>query len=137
MFQKIKGSTGLDSAMAIYFMVIIGVGVSAFGLGRLSVDGGSADRVEQGLAIEGVQESIQNTPRSKPTATSVTPAISSQSQAGLPAGQAGNYVASKNGKLYYTRGCKAANRIKPENEVWFTNASEAESMGYTKSGSCQ
>lgn len=131
MFQKIKGYTGLDSAMAIYFMVIIGVGVSAFGLGRLSVDGGSAGRVEQGLAIEGVQEPIQNTPRSKLSATSVTPATSSQSQ-----GQ-GNYVASKNGKLYYTRGCKAANRIKPENEVWFTNAGEAESMGYTRSGSCQ
>jgi hypothetical protein len=128
MFQKIKGSTGLDSTTAIYFMVIIGVGVSAFGLGRLSV-GDASTKANQGIAIEGTYGSLQI-----PTETR----ISTTKASGIKAGsQAGNYVASKNGKLYYTRGCKAANRIKPENEVWFTDASEAESMGYTRSGSCK
>ena len=47
------------------------------------------------------------------------------------------YVASKNGKLYYPVNCKGANRIKPDNRVWFDTVTDAEKSGYTPSSSCK
>jgi hypothetical protein len=129
MFKKIKGSTGIDQTTAIYFMVIIVVGISAFGLGRLSAED-AISRGDEGIVIKDTQESLESVPRSQLSARKAS-AIKTESQAG------GNYVASKNGKLYYPRGCKGANRIKPENEVWFTSSSDAEKLGYAPSSSCK
>ncbi len=47
----------------------------------------------------------------------------------------GIYVGSKNGTKYYTPGCSATNRIKPENYIWFQSVEDATLQGYTK-GSC-
>ena len=47
----------------------------------------------------------------------------------------GSYVGSKNGTKYYTPGCPATNRIKPENYIWFQSVEDATLQGYTK-GSC-
>ncbi|HRH25059.1 MAG TPA: hypothetical protein PLQ20_01845 [Candidatus Paceibacterota bacterium] len=47
----------------------------------------------------------------------------------------GAYVGSKNGTKYYTPGCPATNRIKPENYIWFQSIEDATLQGYTK-GSC-
>jgi hypothetical protein len=47
----------------------------------------------------------------------------------------GKYVGSKNGTKYYTPGCKALNRIKPENYRWFQSAEDATLQGYSQ-GSC-
>lgn len=53
------------------------------------------------------------------------------------AGETGLFVASKNGTKYYPKGCKSADRIKPENQVWFATGEEAESRGYELSDQCQ
>jgi len=55
----------------------------------------------------------------------------------LPGDNAMNYVASKNGKLYYKPSCPTVKRIKEENKVWFTTALEAEKAGYKLSTSCK
>lgn len=47
----------------------------------------------------------------------------------------GAYVGSKNGTKYYTPGCPATNRIKPENYIWFQSVEDATLQGYSK-GSC-
>lgn len=47
-----------------------------------------------------------------------------------------NYVASINGKAYYPVNCKAAERIKEENKIWFTNSQEAEAQGYKLAQNC-
>jgi hypothetical protein len=47
------------------------------------------------------------------------------------------YVASKNGKMYYSLGCSGAKRIKKENEVWFSTSLDAEKSGYTRSSTCK
>ncbi len=57
--------------------------------------------------------------------------ITSSSQNSL-----GNFVASKNGSKYYPIGCKSASRIKPENQIFFANSTEATSRGYVLSDQC-
>ncbi|MEA3398978.1 MAG: hypothetical protein U9R00_00490 [Patescibacteria group bacterium] len=47
------------------------------------------------------------------------------------------YLASKNGKMYYTIGCSAANRILEKNIIYFSSNEEAELAGYQFSTSCQ
>lgn len=49
----------------------------------------------------------------------------------------GKYVASKNGEKYYPLDCGSANRIKPENKVFFDSTAEAERAGYTESQQCE
>ena len=46
-------------------------------------------------------------------------------------GGQGKYFGSKNGTKYYTPGCPAGNRIKPENYLWFENEADARLQGYT------
>lgn len=53
-----------------------------------------------------------------------------------PSAVAKNFMASVNGEKYYPMGCKAANRIKQENRVWFSSGQEAREMGYTPSVQC-
>lgn len=48
----------------------------------------------------------------------------------------GTFLASKNGQRYYPKNCAAANRIKPENRVWFASIVEAEKAGYTRAANC-
>lgn len=60
-------------------------------------------------------------------------AFPTHSKQGL--GQA-RFMASVNGEKYYPVGCKAANRIKEENRIWFSSEKEAREMGYTLSAQC-
>lgn len=45
-------------------------------------------------------------------------------------------VVSKNSDRYHFSWCSGAKRIKPENQIWFNSAAEAESRGYTLAGNC-
>ena len=45
-------------------------------------------------------------------------------------------VVSKNSDKYHYSFCSGAKRIKPENQIWFNSAQEAESRGYTLAGNC-
>ena len=45
-------------------------------------------------------------------------------------------VVSKNSDKYHYSWCSGAKRIKPENQIWFTSAQEAESRGYILAGNC-
>ncbi len=47
------------------------------------------------------------------------------------------FVASKNGQKYYPPDCASANRIKEENRVYYTSATEAEADGKELSSQCQ
>jgi hypothetical protein len=48
----------------------------------------------------------------------------------------GAFVASRNGKKYYPPDCPAANRIKPENRIWFASVREAQETGYEPAANC-
>jgi len=44
--------------------------------------------------------------------------------------KAKRYVGSKNSNVYHYPSCEWAQRIKPENEIWFSNIMEARARGY-------
>ena len=45
-------------------------------------------------------------------------------------------VVSKNFDKYHYSWCSGGKRIKPENQIWFNSAQEAESKGYVLAGNC-
>ena len=49
---------------------------------------------------------------------------------------AGDFFSSKTGKVYYSKNCKAGNRVKAENRVYYASKSDAEFEGLTLSKSC-
>ncbi|MES2930195.1 MAG: hypothetical protein V4665_00205 [Patescibacteria group bacterium] len=130
-FYKIKGFRAIDKMDLLYVFVILGVAVSSFGLGRLSV--GNKAQADDSIII--TKSPVPNEKAGQGTGQT-RPRIASQDMPRAPTGQK-NFVASKNGKLYYRKGCKAANRIKSENEVWFSSESDAEKSGYKPSSSCK
>lgn len=95
------------------------VGLSCFGLGRLSVSGAGEPRL------------VIHQPAVQVAAVGNVPAASAQA----PKGQ-GAYVASKSGTKYYLPSCGGASRIKEENKVWFSSAAEAEAQGYGPAANC-
>lgn len=44
----------------------------------------------------------------------------------------GQFVASKSGAVYHWPWCSWAQKIKPENQVWFTTEQEAQAAGYKR-----
>jgi hypothetical protein len=45
------------------------------------------------------------------------------------------WVASSRGQVYYRRGCSNANRLAPENRIYFRTEEEAQRAGYRRSAS--
>jgi len=90
-------------------LVVVLVGLSAFGLGRLSVTG---------------------LPATASIAQDKAP-YSAESTKGL-----GNYVASKAGTKYYLPSCAGASNIKEENRVYFVSVAQAQAAGYTAAANC-
>ena len=90
--------------------IIVLVGLTSFGLGRLSAleeqKGDLIIRESQGVVV-------------------------AQAPAGLH-----NFVASRNGERYYIPTCSGAQRIKEENKIWFASEEEARSAGYTPAAGC-
>lgn len=133
-FNKIKSKFDIDKFTFMYFCIIVLVGFSSFGLGRLSVksDISSSNQI--------ITQKVEQT-NVKPKELNESILIKKNEL--LPEfknrelEQEKKFVASKNGKLYYSLGCKAANRIKPENEVWFRSESDAIKSGYSASTSCK
>jgi hypothetical protein len=126
-FHKIKGNTGIDKITILYLFIIVGVGIGSFGLGRISVKNGS--NVDSGVTIiEGSTNAYKQEKNIDNTQISITQPISTTEK---------RYVASKNGKMYYSLGCGGAKRIKKENEVWFSTEQDALKSGYSKSSTCK
>ncbi len=108
-------------------LVVVLVGVGAFGLGRLSAlpaHKGVLQIYAPGPAAAGEAARVLATPSQAPT----RPPIDKN--------QPKNFVASKNGTKYYAPGCPGAARIKAENQVWFGTPEAAEAAGYTLAANC-
>lgn len=94
-------------------LIILLVGLSAFGLGRLSA------KPHEGARL------IINTPESQ--------------VAGVGQALVGNekaYVASKSGTKYYLPTCSGASRIQEENKVYFATQTQARVAGYEPAANC-
>ena len=101
-------------------VILVLIGLTAFGLGRLSTAG------EQGPRLI-----INNAP-----AVTQTLRPSSGQAAVAASKDKGAYVASKSGTKYYLPHCSGAARILPENLLWFATVAEAQAAGYTAAANC-
>lgn len=54
-----------------------------------------------------------------------------------PSASSAQVFGSKSGKVYYTENCKAGERVKKENRVYFDTTDQAEEEGYTQSKLCK
>jgi hypothetical protein len=125
LIHKIKSKTGIDKVTFVYLCIIVGVAVGSFGLGRLSLDNNTNE--SDNIIIEEEENSLVNQNENNGVVSTTQPIQSGEKK----------YVASKNGKMYYSIGCSGAKRIKPENEVWFSTTEDAEKSGYALSSTCK
>lgn len=122
--DKIKGKGAIDRKTVMFLCMLLGLGMAAFGY------------VEQLSAPSSGPDSeivFTQTPGTTALVAPDTQTASSYS----PVSSAKNFVASKNGKLYYSATCSGANRILPKNQIWFQASDQAEKLGYTLAASCK
>lgn len=101
----------IDKKSIALIAIIVLLGTASFGLGRMSV---------------------ANEYRVTSTAKIITPELP---ELKLDESKYA-FVASKSGSVYYPKGCKGINRIKPENRVFFESKEEAERGGLKPAASC-
>jgi hypothetical protein len=137
--DKIKGYGYLDKTGLLYVLLVLGVGIASFGLGRLSVAGiGSHSDNGDILISDSLKASVATLGVAGAGSVSSNESqLGDQSVRATSMSNSGSYVASKSGKLYYTASCSGAKRILNKNKVWFDAASDAEKSGYTRATSCK
>ena len=122
--SEVGNTQGLLAKGSVFFIILaILVGAGSFGLGRLTKisDAKEPIVVEKPTQVAGVE-------------TIAPPIVPEREIAGTTTGQ---FVASKNGKKYFTVGCSAAKTIKEENKVYFGSQDEAKKAGYEASTMCK
>lgn len=135
---KFKTSLQRVPEEAILVALIVLVGVSGFGLGRLSALESSREPVRIIAPGGGVPEAVehstvetQNAARSTSQAASVKSAVNQ-----IETGDSGAVVASKNSTKYHLPWCSGAKRISEANKITFASKAEAEKAGYTAAANC-
>lgn len=129
--DKLREFKGLfRNADIMLTVLIIGVSLVSFYLGRISVrDGLSSDITAQKALKASLQESATSPTRNEASPTPTITNSQSESQKG--------YVASKSGTKYHLPWCGSAKQIKEENKIWFATKEEAEKAGYTPASNCK
>ena len=128
-------SQGENAARYYTAAIIILVGLSSFGLGRLS----AIDDKREPITIGSVAEMVETAPppaegggaykQSASVATSVNPPSSTQLAAG------GKLMGSRNGTKYYFPWC--GSNIAEKNKIWFNSEAEAKAKGYSPAANCK
>ncbi len=106
---------------AFIVLLIILVGLSSFGLGRLS----ALSSREVPVSIYQAPSSLAAEDRTKTSGVS----LRERSVAAV--------VASKNGTKYHFPHCSGASRISEANRIEFPSSQEAEAAGYSLAANCQ
>ena len=116
--QKVKGWIQANKGELFTAVVIFFVGVSGFGLGRLSAFLPKKELIR-------IEEVIKS-PQEAETA-SVFHSVNQLK---------GKYVGSRSGSVYHALGCPGAIKIKEENKIWFQSKEEAATRGYQPAANC-
>ena len=132
-----------DNQRTIVFVVgMILLLIISFGLGRLSVmpvskkpiiievpsiEGQAANTGQ--VLQKSTGETEMKTEEGKGSAGSAETADKNKNQS-TSSGKKGIIVASKKGEKYHWPWCAWAEKIKPENQVWFNSEAEAQKAGY-------
>ncbi len=132
--QKVKGWVSKNKIDIFTAAVIFFIGISSFGLGRLSVllPQKEAIRFEDPAASDATD--ISYAPLAAISQESASPNVSdTASPAAL---KNGAFVASKSGSVYYAVWCSGVSRIREENKVWFQTKEGAKAQGYRPAKNC-
>ena len=132
MIEKFK--LWLENDRLFYGTSVILVGLTSFGLGRLSVNGD----------LNGFQSTKSLVQMVEPISLPATVSLSSkkideQNPEALSKNNVNSpsmVVASKNGTKYHLPNCSGAKNIKSENLITFSSRVEAETAGYQKAANC-
>ena len=111
--SSVKSSLDIKEDIFIALAIIL-IGLSGFGLGKLS-------------ALEKGRDTVQIKAQNQSAAVSST--LSESIQQGL-------LVASKTGKKYHFPWCAGASQITDKNKIWFSSYEEAQKAGYTPASNC-
>lgn len=111
-------------------LLIIGVSLASFVLGRLSV-------TEKSYVIEQKAQIVDTQPLPPEATTKLKNSISNPDTVKEAPQSENAYVASKSGTKYHLPWCGGAKRIKEENKIWFATKEEAEKAGYTPAANCK
>ncbi len=126
--NKIKKNIAIDTFTIMCLLVIIGVGIASFFLGRLSI---VDNNINTDYGVKIIDTRDQQASIAKIEADQIvdndSPEIAKEKR----------YVASKSGKLYYSLGCSGVKRIAEKNMIWFSTKEEAEKSGFEFSSSCK
>ncbi len=123
MFEKLKSFLADDTIFQVALLVV--VAVSAFGLGRHSIEwGGEVKNQENKAHIEVIAPS-----KTEVAASSPEPQIEQVAAVST-------VVGSKSGTKYHLSDCPGAKRIKPENLITFESVEAAKAAGYTPAANC-
>ncbi|MBP6924602.1 MAG: hypothetical protein KBB78_03465 [Candidatus Pacebacteria bacterium] len=128
MWEKFKSCLANDAVF--YGILLIGVGIASFGLGRQSVLEG--DIVKNALNQADLVE-VDSMPLVPPP----TPTIPTSAPVTLTETVEEGVVASKSGTKYHLPTCSGAKSIKPENLISFASVAAAEAAGYTPAANCK
>jgi len=108
--MQIKGGLGAQSRDLAVVIAIVLVGISAFGLGRLS----SYERERPAVSL-----------------------LESTQVAAVPISLGGRFVASQEGSKYHFPWCAGARSMNESNKIWFDSEEDAQRAGYTPASNCK
>lgn len=127
--KKIKKNILIDKTTLLFSTIIIGVALLSFGLGRISTKDSSSNYMQE---LQGAQVLISSDKDNNQNIDERNIDIVKEEEV-----REKNFVASKNGKMYYTLDCGGAKRIKVENQIYFNSEAEAQEAGYQRSLTCK
>lgn len=123
MLEKLKRLLADDTIFTSTLLCVIAV--LAFFLGRFSM-------LSPLAAVPAVQQ-LATVP---PPLVATTPATNSPVVPVALTAATAKYVGSKSGTKYHLTTCASGQRIKPENQIFFSTAAEAEAAGYAPAANC-
>lgn len=112
-------------------IILVGILVIAFILGRISAVSSS---VPNDIAV--VYPPLVRTDISRYNGSGIDSGQETLRVGILGEPDTWNFAASKSGKIYYPKGCKSLDRVKPENRIYFNTVIQAETAGYSLSAAC-
>lgn len=129
--SKIKSWVKTDSFLdTILIILMILVGITSFGLGRLSAQTDKqANKNIEIILPNGQKQGISEYAgqlRADPDIQAQKPVTHSD----------GAFFASKNGTKFYPKGCSAGNKILESNKIFFITAKEAVDAGFALAKGC-
>lgn len=128
MYEKLKHFlVWFDDDLNVTILVVLLVGVSAFGLGRMSVSSQISTEnvpgIDRQLGAEASMQTVKSAKRvtERDLGSTIT---------------AGDFVASRNGTKYHALTCPGAKQISDKNKIYFLTEDQAMAAGYTRAANC-